>query len=65
MLNFSLDFRVVNKFKTNNENLPKQCTYSIHVNEIKCTLHSKEQVLKKDRQMNHWKKSIFVFISLG
>ena len=43
---FNLDFHVVNKFNINNENLPKQCTYSIHVNKIKCTLHPKKQVLK-------------------
>ena len=42
VLDFILDFRVVNKFKINNENLPKQCTYSVHVNKIKCTLHPKK-----------------------
>ena len=41
VLVFSLHFRVVNKFRMNNENLPKQYTYSIHVNKIKCTLHPK------------------------
>ena len=42
MLDFSIDFHVVNKFNINNENLPKQCTYSIHVNKIKCILHPKK-----------------------
>ena len=33
-LDFSLDFHVVNKFIINHKNLPKQSTYSIHVNKI-------------------------------
>ena len=37
-----LTFAVSIKFQTNNENLPKQCTYSIHVNRIKCMLHPKK-----------------------
>ena len=35
VLDFSLDFHVVNKFNINNENLLKQYTYVIHVNKNK------------------------------
>ena len=42
VLDFSLNSHVVNKFIISNENLPKQCPYSIHVNKIKCKLHPKK-----------------------
>ena len=42
VLDFSLDFHIVNKFNINNKNLLKQCISFIHVNKIKCMLHSKK-----------------------
>ena len=64
VLDFNLDFHVINKFNINNENLSKQCTYSIHVNRIKYMLHPKRQVFKR---INKWilRKEVFYIYFFG
>ena len=65
MLDFSFDSHVVDEFDINNENLPKQCTYSIHVNKINCTNTFENASIKEIKDECLGKKFFFCIYFFG